>query len=34
VAAADARALSTLLARLDVEEDWALLIGQAARDGW
>jgi len=26
--------LVTLLARLDVEEDWPALFGQAARDGW
>ncbi|MCW3012369.1 MAG: hypothetical protein JWO90_2773 [Solirubrobacterales bacterium] len=27
-------ALFTLLARLEVEEDWAVLVGGAARDGW
>lgn len=27
-------ALATLLARLDVEEDWAALVRQAAREGW
>ena len=26
--------LSLVLARLDVEEDWPMLIGEAARDGW
>jgi len=27
-------ALATLLARLDVEEDWPQLLRHAARDGW